>query len=389
MKQSPNFATPAARDEDGTVYVAFELSKTRWQLGIVVPGSSKMSRHMVPGGDTAALAALLARVRAKAAARCAGSVRLVSCYEAGYDGFWLHRWLAQQGVENHVLDPASIEVNRRKRRVKTDRIDVEKLMRVLLAHCRGEPRVCSVARAPSVAAEDDKRRHRERERLIRERGAHVNRIKALLHGQGIRDVKPLAPRFAQGLGTFSTGDGHGLPPALVREIAREHTRLMLLVEQIASVEAEIRARLQDAGAGTTAGKAVQLMRLKSIGATTAQVLANEVYYRDFANRRQVGSFVGLTGTPYDSGQAHHEQGISKAGNPRARTALLELAWFWLVHQPESELTRWFEARVGEHKGRVRKIAIVAMARKLAVALWRYLETGVIPSGAVLKAAPQA
>lgn len=389
MKQSPNFATPAARDEDGTVYVAFELSKARWQLGIVVPGSSKMSRHMVPGGDTAALAALLARVRAKAAARCAGSVRLVSCYEAGYDGFWLHRWLAQQGVENHVLDPASIEVNRRKRRVKTDRIDVEKLMRVLLAHCRGEPRVCSVARAPSVAAEDDKRRHRERERLIRERGAHVNRIKALLHGQGIRDVKPLAPRFAQGLGTFSTGDGHGLPPALVREIAREHTRLMLLVEQIASVEAEIRARLQDAGAGTTAGKAVQLMRLKSIGATTAQVLANEVYYRDFANRRQVGSFVGLTGTPYDSGQAHHEQGISKAGNPRARTALLELAWFWLVHQPESELTRWFEARVGEHKGRVRKIAIVAMARKLAVALWRYLETGVIPSGAVLKAAPQA
>lgn len=386
MKQSPTVAAPR---EDDTVYVAFELSKAKWQLGVVVPGSGRMSRHIVAGGDTAEVAALLARARHKAAAHCAGPVRVVSCYEAGYDGFWLHRWLAQQGVENHVLDPASIEVNRRKRRAKTDRLDVEKLMRVLLAHCRGEPRVCSVARVPSVTAEDDKRRHRERERLIKERGAHVSRIKALLHGQGIRDINPLAARFGQGLSALVTGDGRTVPPVLVQEIARERARLLLLVEQIAALETEIHTTLQAPPAGSTAAKAAQLMRLKSIGAATAQVLAHEVYYRDFANRREVGGFVGLTGTPYDSGQARREQGISKAGNPRARTALVELAWFWLVHQPESELARWFTTRVGTLKGRVRKIAIVALARKLAVALWRYLETGVVPAGAILKTVPQA
>ncbi len=375
--------TPAAPGEDATMYVAFELSKATWKIGVVLPGGQKMSRFSLTGGDTAGLAELLVRKRKEASAHC-GAVRVVSCYEAGYDGFWLHRWLAEQGVENRVLDPASIEVERRKRRIKTDRIDLEKLMRVLLALCRGEPRVCSLSRPPSGAQEDAKRRHRERERLIKERGAHTNRIKALLHGQGIRDVNPLAKRFLSALGKHRTGDGRELPPILRREIVREHARLQLLVGQITAVEAEIRACLQAAPAGSTAEKARQLMRLKSIGETTAQVLAHEVYYRDFANRRQVGGFVGLTGTPYDSGQTRHEQGISKAGNARARTALLELAWFWLVHQPDSELSRWFKARVGDLKGRVRKIAIVALARKLAVALWRYLETGLVPSGAVLK-----
>ena len=387
MRKFNAIAAPAAPGEHATMYVAFELSKAKWKIGIVLPGGQKMSRFSLTGGDTAGLADLLARKLEEAAARC-GAVRVISCYEAGYDGFWLHRWLAERGVENQVLDPASIEVERRKRRIKTDRIDLEKLMRVLLALCRGEPRVCSLARAPSVAEEDAKRRHRERERLIKERGAHTNRIKALLHGQGIRDVDPLAKRFLSALGKQRTGDGRELPPILMREIVREHARLLLLVAQIAAVQAEIQASLQAAPVGSTAGKARQLMQLKSIGETTAQVLAHEVYYRDFDNRRQVGGFVGLTGTPYDSGQTRREQGISKAGNARARTALLELAWFWLVHQPDSELTRWFNTRVGNLKGRVRKIAIVALARKLAVALWRYLETGVVPSGAVLKAAPQ-
>jgi len=388
MTKYLNLEPPAAAGEHGTLYVAFELSKATWKIGFVLAGSQKMSRFTVAGGDTASLAELLAKKRSEAAACCSGSIRVISCYEAGYDGFWLHRWLAQEGVENVVLDPASIEVERRRRRVKTDRIDLEKLMRVLLALCRGEPRVCRLARPPSAAEEDAKRRHRERERLIRERGAHVNRIKALLHGQGIREVNPLARRFLTVLGKRPTGDGRALPPALAREIAREHARLLLLVEQVAAVEAEIRTMMQTATAGEPAAKARQLMRLKSIGETTAQVLAHEVYYRGFANRREVGSFVGLTGTPYDSGQARREQGISKAGNPRARAALIELAWFWLVHQPDSELTRWFKTRVGDLKGRIRKIAIVALARKLAVALWRYLETGLVPEGARLKAAPQ-
>jgi transposase len=388
MKESPVRDASAALVENATIYVAIELSKSKWQLGIIVPGSAKMSRHVVAGGDTAAMAALLTKMRHKAAASGFDSAPIVSCYEAGYDGFWLHRWLGQQGVENQVFDPASIEVNRRKRRIKTDRIDVEKLMRVLLALCRGEPRVCSLARPPSAAEEDEKRRHRERERPIRERGAHTNRIKALLHGQGIRDVNPLAKGFLKRLAERRTGDGRELPPILAREIAREHARLLLLVEQIAAVEAEIRANLQAAPAGSIAAKAMQLMGLKSIGQTTAQVLAHEVYYRDFANRRQLGSFLGLTGTPYDSGASRHEQGISKAGNRRARASLIELAWFWLEHQPHSELTHWFNARVGDLKGRVRKIAIVALARKLAIALWRYLETGLVPSGAILKAVPQ-
>jgi transposase len=388
MKNLSVITPPAAAMENGTVFMAFELSKAKWLLGIVMPGSQKMSRHTVAGGDTAAVAALVEAARQKAAARCSGPARVVSCYEAGYDGFWLHRWLELQGVVNHVLDPASIEVNRRKRRAKTDRIDLEKLMRVLLAHCRGEPRVCSVARSPSVAEEDAKRPHRERERLVKERGAHINRIKALLHGQGLRDINPRAKRFLAALGELRTGDGHALPPALTAEIEREHARLLLLVEQIAAVEAEIRETMLAAPLGSTAAKAVQLTRLKSIGPATAQVLAHEVYYRDFANRRQLGGFIGLTGTPFDSGQSRREQGISKAGNPRARAAMVELAWFWLVHQPDSDLSRWFTQRVGALKGRVRKIAIVALARKLAVALWRYLETGVVPNGAVLKPAPQ-
>jgi transposase len=389
MSESPTRDAPAAPGEDATIYLSLELSKARWQVRVVVPGSPKMSRHHLSGGDTAALSALLRRARLKAGDRGAARVRIVSCYEAGYDGFWLHRWLERQGVENHVLDPASIEVNRRKRRVKTDRIDVEKLMRVLLAHCRGEPRVCSVAHVPSAAEEDDKRRHRERERLIKERGAHLNRIKALLHAQGIRDANPLARRFLPQLTERRTGDDRSLPPLLLGEIAREHARLLLLVEQIAAVEAAINTNLRTAIPGAAAAKAAQLMRLKSIGQTIAQVLAHEVYYRAFDNRRQVGNFLGLTGTPFDSGAQRREQGISKAGNRRARTTLIELAWLWLKHQPQSELARWFKQRVGDQKGRVRKIAIVALARKLAIALWRYLETGLVPTGAVLKSAPNA
>ena len=388
MPSLPIIAMPAALNDLATMFVAFELSKAKWKVGVVLPGSQKMSRFTLAGGDTAGLAALLARKRREAEGRCGEQrVRVVSCYEAGYDGFWLHRWLEQQGVKNHVLDPASIEVERRKRRVKTDRIDLEKLMRVLLALYREEPRVCSEARAPSAAEEDAKRHHRERERLVEERGAHVNRIKALLHGQGIRDVNPRAERFERKLATLRTGDGQALPPALAAELAREGARLRLVMEQIAGLESEIREQMCAAPAGSTASKAAQLHRLVAIGMTGAQVLAHEVYYRSFANRRQVGSYLGLAGTPYDSGAARREQGISKAGNPRARTMLIELAWLWSRHQPDSELSRWFHQRRGETKGRMRKILIVALARRLAIALWRYLETGLVPTGARLRAAP--
>jgi transposase len=368
--------------EYGTVYVAFELSKAKWKLGIVVPGSEKMSRFTIAGGDLTALTARLAAARAKAE-RCCVTVRIVSCYEAGFDGHWLHRWLVDQGVSNHEIDSASIEVNRRARRAKTDRIDLDKLMRAFLAHLRGEPRVCSVVRVPSAEDEDCRRGTRERERLIEERTAHTNRIKGLLHGQGIRDAMPLKPGFIGSLASLRTGDGRPLPPRLKAEIEREHQRLCLVDKQLRDLAAVNRSELRTAAPGSNAAKVVQLAWLKGIGVAGGQKLVNEMFYKKFDNRRQVGSYLGTVGTPYDSGESRREQGISKAGNHRARTTAIELAWLWLTHQPDSDLSRWFHARVGNVKGRIRRITIVALARKLMVALWRYLETGVVPTGAVL------
>lgn len=375
---------PAAASEYATVHVVFELSKAKWKLGVMLPSSQKMSRFTITGGDLAALAARLTALRSKAS-RCGKPVRILACYEAGLDGHWLHRWLTAQGVISYVVDPASIEVNRRARRAKTDGIDLDKLMRVLLAYLRGEPRVCSMLHVPSVEDEDRKRRTRERERLLKERTAHSNRIKALLFGQGIRDVMPLKPGFLAGLEEMRTGDGRRLPPHLKEEIVREHERLCLVVKQIAAVETKRTAELRSPARGSAAAKVAQLVDLKSIGVTSAQELVNEVFYRSFDNRRQLGSYFGLAGTPYDSGASRREQGISKAGNHRARTLAVELGWLWLKHQPGSDLSRWFRERVGDVKGRIRRIAIVALARKLMVALWRYLETGVVPTGAVLRA----
>jgi transposase len=369
--------------EHATICLAFELSKAKWKLGVLLPGSQKLSRYTIGGGDVAALAARLADMRKKAAV-IGRPVRILSCYEAGLDGHWLHRWLTGQGVINHEIDPSSIEVNRRARRVKTDRIDLEKLMRAFLANLRGEPRVCSIVHVPTVEDEDRKRRTRERERLIEERTAHSNRIKGLLHGQGIRDVSPFDRSFVESLAGLRTGDGRPLPERLRGEIAREHERLRLVARQLKELEAKSKAELRAAMPDSPEAKIMQLIDLKSIGPVGGQGLVNEVFYRDFDNRRQVGSYFGLTGTPYDSGQCSRDQGISKAGNRRARKLAVELAWLWTINQPDSALTRWFRARVGNIKGRIRRIALVALARKLMVALWRYLTTGVIPVGAVLR-----
>ncbi len=349
--------------EYATVYIAFELSKSKWQLGVMTPGAEKMSRYRIEGGNLAELSSVLARARAKAE-QLGKPVRILSCYEAGLDGHWLHRWLIDNGIVNYEVDASSIEVNRRARRAKTDRIDLAQLMRAFLAYLRGEPGVCSMVRVPTPEDEDRKRRTRERERLLKERIAHINRIKGLLHGQGIRDAMPLKPNFLSDLERLHTGDGRALPPRLREEICREHERAP--------------------AKGSVEAKAAQLAQLKAIGPQIAQVLTNEVFYRDFKNRRQVGSCFGLTDTPYDSGASRRQQGISKAGNHRARAVAIEFAWLWLRHQPDSELSRWFFERVGQAKGRIRKIAIVALARKLMVALWRYLETGLVPTGAAMR-----
>ena len=364
-----------------TILVVFELSKAKWKLGVMLPGSQKLSRYTVEGGDVAAVWSLLAQARAKSG----DGARIVSAYEAGYDGFWLHRWLQAQGIENRVLDSASIQVSRRRRRKKTDKLDLEQLMRVLAALERGEPKVCQVARAPTPEDEDRRRLSRERERLVRERGAHVNRIKGLLHAQGVRGLEPIRKSFRAELEQARTGDGRRLGPRLLAEIERELQRLELLAKQIAEVEAEARSLLA-ATPGAASAKVARLIELNGIGEKSAWPLVNEVFYRRFDNRRQVGAFFGLDGTPYDSGESRREQGISKAGNRRARALAIELAWLWQTHQPNSDLSRWFQQRVGQAKGKVRKIAVVALARKLMIALWRYLEAGLVPNGAVLRSA---
>ena len=257
-------------------------------------------------------------------------------------------------------------------------------MQALLRYLRGEPRVCSMVHVPSAEEEDRKRQNRERERLLKERTAHSNRIKGLLHGQGVRDAMPFKPGFIASLDTMRTGDGRPLPERLRQEIVREHERLRLVHKQIGELEADSRAELRAAAPGSAEAKIRQLVDLKGIGPVGGQGLVNEVFYRAFDNRRQVGSYFGLTGTPYDSGEGRREQGISKAGNRRARKLAIELAWLWLRYQPDSELSRWFAARVGDLKGRIRRIAIVALARKLMVALWRYLTTGLVPAGVVLR-----
>ncbi|MDF2118189.1 IS110 family transposase [Roseiarcaceae bacterium H3SJ34-1] len=369
-------------DEYVTVHLAFELSKKTWKLGILLPGSQKLSRYTIAGGDVSALAARLSVAREKAS-RGGQQVRILSCYEAGFDGHWLHRWLAQRDIVNHEIDPSSIEINRRARQAKTDRIDLERIMRAFLAHLRGEPRACSVVHVPSPEEEDRKRANRERERLIKERTAHTNRIKGLLHAQGIRDVSPRKRGFIASLAQMHTGDGLPLPRRLKQEISREHERLEIVDKQLSALEDASAAECRAAQPGTTQARTVQLAGLKAIGLVGAQRLVNEVFYRRFDNRRQVGSYFGLTGTPYNSGNSERDQGISKAGNRRAREVAIELSWLWLTHQPDSALSRWFRERVRDIKGRIRRIAIVALARKLMVALWRYLETGVPPEGALM------
>jgi transposase len=309
--------------------------------------------------------------------------KVILCYEAGYDGFWLARFLKQRGIACLVMEPASLQVNRKERRVKTDRIDVEMLLRALIAWCRGERHVCSMVVIPSFEEEDLRRSHRERDRLIRERTAHINRIKGLLSTQGIRGVdvkrhyKTLVPA------DLVTGDGQPLPERLSREIVREIERFALVQKQVVEIERE--RDFAPTPCSATERKRQQLLQLNGIGVTSAAILAREVYYRQFANRRQVGSYLGVTPSAYDSGESRRSQGISKAGNCLARSVMIQVAWFWLKHQPESELTKWFRRRTEGQSKRMRRVMIVALARKLAIALWRYLETGLIPQGAVIKA----
>jgi transposase len=384
MEDQTNSLSTAVRGECATIFLAIELSRTSWLVAVRRPLSDKVSLYKLAGGDSMGLFALIARLRGESERALGGPVEVASCYEAGYDGFWLHRSLAALGVASQVMDPASLLVDRRARRAKTDRIDARRLLRALIAWWRGEVDVCSMVRVPSPDQEDAKRLHRERARLITERTAHVNRIKGLLATQGITGVAVRRHGFAARLDGLVTGDGRPLAAGLKGEVLRELERLELVMRQTAALEARRDQVLKPpAEAGSLAGQIQQLVRLNGLGVQSATLLVHEVFYRGFRNRRELAGYVGLCGCPFKSGRLNREQGISKAGNPRARSAMIELAWLWRRHQPGSALSRWFEARVNGAEGRHKRVMIVALARKLLVALWRYLETGLIPEGARL------
>jgi transposase len=360
----------------GELYLSFELGDKSWKL-TASDGRRGPSRYSVDAGDVAAVLDCVRR--AKERCQLEPQAEVHSCYEAGRDGWWLHRWLIEQGIDNIVVDSASIEVNRRARRAKTDRLDGDKLLAMLMRHHAGE-RVWSVLHEPTPEQEDARRTHRELARLTQERTAHMNRIRSLLVLHNLR-----VPVIVGGRDWAPWWERHGeqVPPVLRGEIERESARLALVKQQVKALEAARRQELAEGKQPLVS----QLAQLRAIGPKGAWVLVKEVFgWRRFANRRELAGCLGLAPTPYDSGGSQIEQGISKAGNKRARTMLVELAWSWLRLQPDSVLTQWFNRRFAGSGKRMRRVGIVALARRLAIALWRYLEHGEIPAGASLKPA---
>jgi len=362
------------------LYMALELSNKTWKLGF--SNGTKIRQKSITAGDWVELHTQmdLAKQKLKLSADCP----IVSCYEAGRDGFWIHRDLVAEGITNHVIDSASIEVNRRKRRAKTDRVDVISLLRLLMRYGQGDRQAIRVVRVPTLAQEDQRRLSRERQRLLKERGGHSARIKSLLVAQGVR--LEVGVDFLEQLERCKGGSrGYELGEDLKAELRRVYARYQLVHEQITCLEREQQLRAEQAPSEAM-GQVNQLRQLKGVGWQSSWSLVMEFFsWRDFQNQRQLGACAGLTPTPYTSGESEREQGISKAGNRQIRSLMVELSWLWLRYQPDSALTRWFQRRFAGGGKRMRRIGIVAMARKLLIALWRYVKEGRVPEGAVFKA----
>jgi len=369
--------TPVASQVE-VLLMSMELSNTEYRLRF---SNQRREREVtVPARDVEKLKHAIRVAKEKLGLN--EGCRVVSCYEAGRDGFWLHRCLEQAGVENLVVDSASIEVNRRKRRAKTDRLDAKKLLAMLIRHtiC-AEQGMWKIVRVPTEEQEDERRRHREHERLKKELTAHMARIRSLLTLHGIA-VKRMDPNVE----TYRDWAGRPLPAGIKMELTREFERVELTTRQLHDL-GKHRERCVKAPETQGDQATAKLMKVKAIGLETASVLGYEFFgYRKFKNRRQVGALAGLTGTPYESGSLRREQGISKAGNPRVRHKMVEAAWLWIRFQPESALTKWFFANYGPDSHRKRRVGVVALARKILVALWKYVEFDEVPQGAVLKAA---
>src|SRR4051794_3478807 len=403
----PAYADPTPKPISAdTIFLAFELSGTSWLVALHAPDADKVERHRLPAGVAAEVLGLIARTKARVTRRLGTTPRVACCYETGRDGFWLHRVLEAEGVASHVMDPTSLQVDRRARRAKTDRLDAQALLRALMAWLCGEQQVCSMVRPPSPEHEDERRLSRERGTLLKERLRLSNRIKGLCAAQGIYDYEPLGADRRDRLARLATGDGRALPDRLAAEIGRQLDCLELVLRHLAEVEAVRDARAAQGrggapGGGGGGGGGAGGGGGGGGGPPTPGVWGGEKAWPrgptpggggvssppPFPTRRDVAAYAGLAPSPYASGGTSREQGISKAGNRRARKALIELAWLWLRHQPESALARWYRDRVGTATGRVKRIAIVALARKLLVAIWRYVETGLVPAEAAVRTGP--
>ncbi len=375
-----NYSIPYSPSQ-AKLYLAFELGNKEWKLGLSVGLGQSPRRRTIFAGDLVGLGEEIGLGKKRFGLPETSEV--MSCYEAGRDGFWLHRYLVEQEIENLVVDSASIEVNRRAKRAKTDRLDVGKLLRMLIRYDCGEKKVWSVVRVPSVEAEDNRHLHRQLKALKAERVRHTNRIKGLLVGQGVR--MSVGTDFVAKLAGVRLWDGKALPAKLRVRLEREYGCLMFVNQHTKELETERREVIR-ASDDPSAEQVRQLLRLRGIGDNSAWLFVMEFFsWRDFQNRREVGRLAGLAPTPYQSEDESREQGIDKSGNCSVRTMAVEVAWGWLRYQPQSELSLWYQERFGHGNKRLRKIGIVALARKLLIALWRYLETGQIPAGAQLKA----
>ena len=364
-----------------TLYLAFELGNTEWKLAMTTSIDQPARVRAIPARSLTTLLAELTGAKAHFGLPATAGVE--SCYEAGRDGFWLHRYLASRGIANRIVDSSSIEVNRRRRRTKTDRLDACKLLTMLIRAEAGEPKVWSVVTVPTAVEEDRRQVHRELLFARRDRGRHTNRIKGLLASQGV----PLARlrELPQHLAHARLWDGTPLPPLLCARLEREWETVVDSTTRIRALKAERRALLR-ATDDPAIAQVRQLNQLRGVGIDSAWLYVMEFFaWRQFRNRRQVGGLAGLTDTHYQSGDLQHEQGISKAGNRWVRALAINTAWAWLRYQPQSALARWYQQKFGGGNSRMRKIGIVALARKLLIAFWRYLETGVLPEGAMLRA----
>ena len=374
-----------AFDHTTTIVAVLELSGKSWLFGACAPGVPRRIKQNLEAGDIAAVMKALERLKAQSEKAGFAVTRIVLAYEAGRDGFWIARELIQRGVEAHVMHPASIAKERRGKRAKTDGLDVDLLLTTLIGWLRGEPGRCTMAPIPSEEEEDAREPGRRREALLGDRLKVENRIRSLLVRYGVVGFNPRLKSAEQKLAALRAPGGRPLPPNAMNSLRLLLAQHRLLSQQMREIEA-VREKVVELNWPDRLQRMIQMLaRLVGVGVETATVLVYEVFSRQFKDRRALAGFVGMTGTPYDSGASKTEQGISKNGNPRVRRMLGQLAWRWLRHQPDSALSRWFEARLGGAKGRMKKVLAVALARKLLVALWRYVETGEVPEGVRLAA----